>query len=87
MRFRSCPSQESLAENSRFKWSSFQQAEHAAAKAAVASPTAELAPAVTVNALAPGLTRTSITQLMPAAEAARLIGGAFNPRMAFLSAI
>lgn len=62
------------------------QADYAAAKAAVASMTrslaAELAPAITVNAVAPGLTRTSVTQLMPPDQAARLTGGAFNPRMA-----
>jgi len=62
------------------------QADYAAAKAAVASMTrslaAELAPAITVNAVAPGLTRTSVTRNMPPEEAARLTGGAFNPRMA-----
>ncbi|MGL4324137.1 MAG: SDR family NAD(P)-dependent oxidoreductase [Beijerinckiaceae bacterium] len=62
------------------------QADYAAAKAAVASLTrslaAELAPAVTVNAVAPGLTRTSVTQNMPPEEAARLVGAAFNRRMA-----
>lgn len=62
------------------------QADYAAAKAAVASLTrslaGELAPAVTVNAVAPGLTRTSVTQAMPPDQAARLVGGAFHPRMA-----
>ncbi len=62
------------------------QADYAAAKAAVASLTrslaAELAPSVTVNAVAPGLTRTSVTQNMPPEEAARLVGGAFHHRMA-----
>ncbi|WEF24734.1 SDR family oxidoreductase [Paracoccus sp. S3-43] len=62
------------------------QADYAAAKAATASLTrslaAELAPAVTVNAVAPGLTRTSVTQNMPEAEAARLTALAFNRRMA-----
>lgn len=62
------------------------QADYAAAKAALASLTrtlaAELAPAVTVNAVAPGLTRTTVTQNMPPEEAARLIGGAFHNRMA-----
>ncbi len=62
------------------------QADYAAAKAAVASLTrclaAELAPHVTVNAVAPGLTRTSVTGNMPADEAARLVSLAFNRRMA-----
>lgn len=62
------------------------QADYAAAKAAIASLTrslaAELAPAVTVNAVAPGLTRTSVTQNMPEAEAARLTALAFHRRMA-----
>ncbi len=62
------------------------QADYAAAKAAVASLTrslaAELAPAVTVNAVAPGLTRTSVTEDMPQEEAARLVGAAFHRRMA-----
>lgn len=62
------------------------QADYAAAKAAVASLTrslaAEFAPYVTVNAVAPGLTRTSITETIPEAEAERLLRRAFNPRMA-----
>lgn len=62
------------------------QADYAAAKAGVASLTrslaAELAPAITVNAVAPGLTRTSVTRNMPEAEAARLTAGACIPRMA-----
>lgn len=62
------------------------QADYAAAKAAVASLTrslaAEFAPAVTVNCVAPGLTRTSVTRNIPAAEAARLVAAAMNPRMA-----
>lgn len=62
------------------------QADYAAAKAATASLTrslaAELAPAVTVNAVAPGLTRTSVTQNMPADQAARLVALAFHRRMA-----
>ena len=62
------------------------QADYAAAKAATASLTrslaAELAPMVTVNAVAPGLTRTSVTQNMPADQAARLVALAFNRRMA-----
>lgn len=62
------------------------QADYAAAKAAVASLTrslaAELAPHVTVNAVAPGLTRTSVTRNMPDEEAARLVSLAFNRRMA-----
>ncbi|MCR8549434.1 SDR family oxidoreductase [Salipiger sp. P9] len=62
------------------------QADYAAAKAAVASLTrslaAELAPHVTVNAVAPGLTRTSVTETIPAEEAARLTALAFNRRMA-----
>ena len=63
-----------------------EQADYAAAKAAVASLTrsmaAELAPAVTVNCIAPGLTRTSVTDNMPAGQRDRLIGKAFNQRMA-----
>ena len=62
------------------------QADYAAAKAAVASLTrslaAELAPDVTVNAVAPGLTRTLVTETIPAAEAARLVALAFHRRMA-----
>lgn len=62
------------------------QSDYAAAKAAVASLTRsladELAPAVTVNAVAPGLTRTSVTENMPQEEAARLVGAAFNRRLA-----
>ena len=62
------------------------QADYAAAKAALASLTrslaAELAPGITVNAVAPGLTRTSVTQNMPEDEAARLVAGAMIPRMA-----
>lgn len=62
------------------------QVDYAAAKAATASLTrslaAELAPMVTVNAVAPGLTRTSVTQNMPADQAARLTALAFNRRMA-----
>lgn len=62
------------------------QADYAAGKAAVASLTrslaAELAPAVTVNAVAPGLTRTSVTENMPSEEAARLVTAAFHRRMA-----
>lgn len=62
------------------------QVDYAAAKAAVASMTrslaAELAPAVTVNAVAPGLTRTSVTATMPKEEGERLVAAAFNRRMA-----
>lgn len=62
------------------------QADYAAAKAAVASLSrslaAEFAPDVTVNCVAPGLTRTSVTQNMPESEAARLTALAFNRRMA-----
>lgn len=62
------------------------QADYAAAKAAVASLSRtlaeEFAPDVTVNCVAPGLTRTSVTQNMPASEHARLLGKAFNRRMA-----
>lgn len=62
------------------------QADYAAAKAGVASLTrslaAELAPAITVNAVAPGLTRTSVTRNMPETEATRLTAGACIPRMA-----
>ncbi|ADZ72233.1 SDR family NAD(P)-dependent oxidoreductase [Polymorphum gilvum] len=62
------------------------QADYAAAKAAVASLTrslaAEFAPHVTVNSVAPGLTRTSVTRNMPDAERDRLVGLAMNRRMA-----
>lgn len=62
------------------------QADYAAAKAAVVSLTRsladELAPHVTVNCVAPGLTRTSVTENMPDAQRDRLIGKAFNRRMA-----
>ena len=62
------------------------QSDYAAAKAAVASLTrslaAEFAPHVTVNCVAPGLTNTSVTQNIPAGEAARLTSTAFIPRMA-----
>lgn len=62
------------------------QADYAAAKAAVASLTRsmaeELAPHVTVNCVAPGLTRTSVTAKMPTDQAERLTGQAFHPRMA-----
>lgn len=62
------------------------QADYAAAKAAVASLTrtmaAEFAPGVTVNCVAPGLTRTSVTRNMPPDQQARLTGQAMNPRMA-----
>jgi len=62
------------------------QADYAAAKAAVASLSrtmaAEFAPHVTVNCVAPGLTRTSVTANMPADQQARLTGQALNPRLA-----
>ncbi|MEL4072016.1 SDR family oxidoreductase [Ochrobactrum sp. GPK 3] len=62
------------------------QADYAAGKAAIASLTRslaeEFAPAITVNAVAPGLTRTSVTQTMPAENAARLVSRAYNRRMA-----
>lgn len=62
------------------------QADYAAAKAGTASMTrslaAEFAPHVTVNAVAPGLTRTSVTENIPADEAERLLALAFNRRMA-----
>ena len=62
------------------------QADYAAAKAAVASLSRslaeELAPDVTVNCVSPGLTRTSVTENMPDRDRERLIGRAFNPRMA-----
>lgn len=62
------------------------QGDYAAAKAAVASLTrtmaAEFAPAVTVNCVAPGLTRTSVTENMPPDQQARLTALAMNQRMA-----
>lgn len=62
------------------------QADYAAAKAAVASLTRsmahEFAPGVTVNCVAPGLTRTSVTENMPADQQARLTALAMNSRMA-----
>lgn len=62
------------------------QADYAAAKAAVASLSrslaAEFAPHVTVNCVAPGLTNTSVTRLMPETEQNRLVGQAFHRRMA-----
>lgn len=62
------------------------QADYAAAKAAVASLSRslaeELAPHVTVNCVAPGLTRTSVTENMPDGDRDRLVGKAFNRRMA-----
>lgn len=62
------------------------QADYAAAKAAVASLSrslaAEFAPHVTVNCVAPGLTDTSVTRNIPAAEAERLLAHAMNRRMA-----
>jgi NAD(P)-dependent dehydrogenase (short-subunit alcohol dehydrogenase family) len=62
------------------------QSDYAAAKAAVASLSrslaAEFAPHITVNCVAPGLTRTSVTENMPPQDAARLTGLAFNKRMA-----
>ena len=62
------------------------QADYAAAKAAVASLTRtlaeELSPHVTVNCVAPGLTRTSITEKMPDADRDRLLARAFHRRMA-----
>lgn len=62
------------------------QVDYAAAKAAVASMTrslaAEFAPAITVNAVAPGLTRTSVTETMPKEEGDKLVAAAFNRRMA-----
>lgn len=62
------------------------QADYAAAKAAVASYTRtlaeELAPHVTVNCVAPGPTRTSVTENMPQDELDRLVASAFNRRMA-----
>lgn len=62
------------------------QADYAAGKAAVASLTrslaAEFAPSVTVNCVAPGLTRTSVTRNIPAEEAERLVGQGMIRRMA-----
>ncbi len=62
------------------------QADYAGAKAAVASLSRtlaeEFAPHVIVNCVAPGLTRTSVTENMPSSEHARLLGKAFNRRMA-----
>lgn len=62
------------------------QADYAAAKAAVASLTRslaeELAPHVTVNCVAPGLTRTSVVENIDDADRIRLVGEAFNKRMA-----
>lgn len=62
------------------------QADYAAAKAAVVSLSrslaAEFAPHVTVNSVAPGLTDTSVTRNIPAAEAERLVSAAMNRRMA-----
>lgn len=62
------------------------QADYAAAKAAVASMTrslaAEFAPNVTVNCVAPGMTRTSVTQNIAEEDRKRLIGQAYNQRMA-----
>lgn len=62
------------------------QSDYAAGKAAVASLTrslaAEFAPAVTVNCVAPGLTRTSVTQNMPPEEAERLVAQGMIHRMA-----
>lgn len=62
------------------------QADYAAGKAAVASLTrslaAEFAPAVTVNCVAPGLTRTSVTQNIPPEEAERLVAQGMIRRMA-----
>ncbi|MDO5369623.1 SDR family NAD(P)-dependent oxidoreductase [Paracoccus sp. (in: a-proteobacteria)] len=62
------------------------QADYAAGKAAVASLTrslaAEFAPHVTVNCVAPGLTRTSVTQNIPSDEADRLVAQGMIRRMA-----
>ncbi|MGL4295974.1 MAG: SDR family NAD(P)-dependent oxidoreductase [Aestuariivirga sp.] len=62
------------------------QADYAAAKAAVASLSRtlaeEFAPHITVNCVAPGLTRTSVTENMPDSDRERLIGKSFNRRMA-----
>lgn len=62
------------------------QADYAAGKAAVASLTrslaAEFAPSVTVNCVAPGLTRTSVTQNIPPEEAERLVAQGMIRRMA-----
>ena len=62
------------------------QVDYAAAKAAVASMTrslaAEFAPRITVNCIAPGLTRTSVTERLSKQEQDRLIGLSFDKRMA-----
>jgi len=62
------------------------QADYAAAKAAVASLTrsmaAEFAPHVTANCVAPGLTRTSVTENMPDKDIDRLTQMSMNKRMA-----
>ncbi|MDR5653762.1 SDR family NAD(P)-dependent oxidoreductase [Ruixingdingia sedimenti] len=62
------------------------QADYAAAKAAVASLSRtlamELAPHVTVNTVAPGLTNTSVTRNIPSAERDRLVAAAMHRRMA-----
>lgn len=62
------------------------QADYAAAKAAVASLTRtlaeELAPHVTVNCVAPGLTRTSVIRNISDTQRDRLVGSTFNKRIA-----